>query len=139
MFSFHHIALTVSDIETSMKFYAIFGLTPVLKWQSDNKDLMIIHLKSGDIFLELFCYSKDEKVLPLSKSDIPKLGIQHFALKVDSIEAAKEFILTAGLAKEENIEIKQGRTGISYFFIKDPDGNWVEIVEDKRVFTKAKI
>ena len=29
--------------------------------------------------------------------------------------------------------ITAGRTGINYFFISDPDGNKIEIVEDKRV------
>ena len=135
MFSFHHVALTVFDVEASIKFYAVFGLKPVLEWHSDNKDLAIIHLKSDELFLELFCYSKNKKVLSQSKNDLAQLGIKHFALKVESIEAAKKFILSAGLAKKENIEVKQGRTGIVYFFINDPDGNWIEIVEDKRSFT----
>ena len=135
MFSFHHVALTVSDTEASIKFYAVFGLKPILEWQSDNKDLVITHLKSGDIFLELFCYAKNAAALSRNENDLTQLGIKHFALKVESIEVARKFILTTGLAKEENIEIKQGRTGIVYFFIQDPDGNWVEIVEDKRNFT----
>lgn len=135
MFSFHHVALTVSDIEASIKFYSVLGLKQVLEWQSDNKDLMIAHLKSGDMFLELFCYSKNATVLSHNKNDLSQLGIKHFALQVESIETAKKFILTAGLAKEEDIDIKQGRTGIVYFFIQDPDGNWVEIVEDTRIFS----
>jgi glyoxylase I family protein len=137
MFSFHHVALTVSNIETSLKFYAIFGLRQVLEWQSDNKDLVIVHLKSGDMFLELFCYSRNTaKVLSYHDNDLSQLGMKHFALKVESIEAAKKIIFTTGLAKKEDIEVKQGRTGIIYFFIQDPDGNWIEIVEDKRIFNK---
>jgi len=36
-----------------------------------------------------------------------------------------------GLA-DENTSITVGRTKVSYFFIKDPDGVWVEIVKDDR-------
>ena len=39
-------------------------------------------------------------------------------------------MIGAGLAT--NPEITEGRTGIKYFFINDPDGNWVEIVQDDR-------
>jgi len=30
----------------------------------------------------------------------------------------------------KSVEIKHGRTGIDYFFIKDPSGNFIEFVQD---------
>jgi len=64
------------------------------------------------------------------ETDLPRVGIKHFGLKVDSLERAKEFILSNNLA--DAVSIKQGRTGIDYFFIKDPSGNFIEFVQDDR-------
>jgi len=36
-----------------------------------------------------------------------------------------------GYANDET-KITEGRTKVSYFFIKDPDGVWVEFVKDDR-------
>jgi glyoxylase I family protein len=135
MFRFHHVALSVSDTERSKRFYAALGFRAVLTWVSDSYDLIITHLKLGEIILELFCYTEhkknDDRTL---EGDLHEVGVKHFGLKVDSIEEAKRRVVEAGLAGEENIYIKSGRTGITYFFIKDPDGNFVEILEDKRIF-----
>lgn len=132
MFRVHHIALSVSDIDKSKEFYYFFWFKTVLDWISDNQDLSISHLMLGPIFLELFCYKtfkkQNEKFL---ENDLRETGVKHFALEVDSIEAAKERVISAGIVKEE-IEIKTGRTGITYFFLRDPDRNFVEVVEDKR-------
>jgi glyoxylase I family protein len=63
-------------------------------------------------------------------TDLPRLGIKHFGLKVVDIEDARKNILTLGLAN--GLEIREGRTGIKYFFVNDPDGNWIEFVQDDR-------
>jgi glyoxylase I family protein len=135
MFSFHHVALSVSDIDKSKKFYYALGFKTVLDWVSDNQDLTISHLILDSIFLELFCYkefnTKNERSL---EHDLKEIGVKHFGLKVDSIVAARERVISVGIAKEQDIQIKPGRTGITYFFLKDPDNNFVEIVEDKRDF-----
>lgn len=56
------------------------------------------------------------------------LGTKHFALGVENIEYAKEFVIKNEIAKD--IEIKVGRLGKPYFFIKDPNGILVEIIEN---------
>jgi catechol 2,3-dioxygenase-like lactoylglutathione lyase family enzyme len=44
MFSFHHVALSVSDIDKSKKFYYALGFKTVLDWISDSRDLTISHM-----------------------------------------------------------------------------------------------
>jgi glyoxylase I family protein len=44
----------------------------------------------------------------------------------------KEFVENRGIVS--NVEVQQGRTGVTYFFIKDPSGILVEFLEDKRGF-----
>jgi glyoxylase I family protein len=75
----------------------------------------------------MFCYTKCTE-LPETATDVHVIGTKHFALGVNDIEEAKEFVLKNKIAN--NIEIKNGKLGKPYFFIKDPDGMLVEIIEN---------
>jgi glyoxylase I family protein len=114
-------------------FYRQFGFSEVLRWRSPGLDLEIAHLKLGDFFLELFCYQSFQDPPETAKTldtDLPRIGVKHFGLRVKSIEETKKLLLENGTARD--IEIKKGRTGIDYFFITDPDGIFVEILQDER-------
>jgi glyoxylase I family protein len=65
-------------------------------------------------------------------TDLPRIGAKHFALMVNSVDEAKNFVENRGISS--NITIQHGRTGVSYFFIKDPSGILVEFLDDKRGF-----
>ena len=135
MFKVHHIALSVSNIEKSKNFYSIFWFEEKLYFQSENKDLEIVHLKMWDFLLELFCYKNFQKMPETSKeisTDLPIIWVKHFWLKVDDIEKSKIELEKLGIC--EKISINTWRTKIKYFFIKDPDWILLEIVEDKRKF-----
>lgn len=137
MYAIHHIALSVTNRERSVEFYSKLGFRRVHFWEADNKSLSISHLKLGNFILELFCYANFQPApnsIHATATDLPVIGTKHFSLKVDSIEAAREDLAAKGIVKPD-IQITQGRTGISYFFIEDPDGVLVEIVEDGRKFS----
>lgn len=55
-------------------------------------------------------------------------GTKHFALGVENIEKAKEFVMENNICS--SINVKVGRLGKPYFFIRDPDGILVEIIEN---------
>jgi len=133
MFKVHHIAISVSDIKKSVDFYSFFGFKKILDWKDENGDLKIVHLKLKDFLLEIFSF-KNFQILPKNsqklETDLPEIWVKHFWLQVDDIEKIKEILIEKKFA--ENIEIKMWRTWIKYFFIKDPDGILLEIVEDKR-------
>ncbi len=133
MLAFHHIALSVSDLERSITFYEALGFQAVMHWQAEDHSLRIAHLKIGDMLLELFCYTQFNTAPTSSatlNSDLPRLGTKHFGLRCSDIYAMKAKLEHQGLG--QNIEITHGRTGIDYFFLKDPDGIFVEIVQDDR-------
>ncbi|MDL1967284.1 MAG: VOC family protein [Deltaproteobacteria bacterium] len=135
MFSVHHISLSVKNVTESVAFYTKLEFSKVLQWESENRDLTIVHMKLNGIFLELFCFKNKKDAHESTKfleTDLPRVGIKHFGLKVKSIEKAKEFVISNGLANSVNI--KRGRTEIDYFFIKDPSGNFIEFVQDDRNF-----
>ncbi len=133
MFNFHHVSLSVTDLDRSMEFYSGFGFKKVFQWKADDNALSIAHLKLKKSILELFCFA-DPRPAPESmkklETDLPVIGIRHFGIQVDSLRKAKDFIIQKGYA--EKIEITKGKTGIDYFFIKDPDGIFVELVQDER-------
>ncbi|ATX79985.1 glyoxylase I family protein [Mariprofundus aestuarium] len=133
MFSFHHVALSVRDIESSVEFYSLFEFEPVFRWQAADKMLSIVHLKQGQTLLELFCFENAVAAPESSQqlaTDLPRIGIKHFGIKVADIQAARAALQEHGLA--EGIELVQGKTGIKYFFIKDPSGILLEVAQDDR-------
>jgi glyoxylase I family protein len=133
MFSLHHAALSVANLERSESFYGLFGFRPVHRWSAPDGSLTIVHLKLGTALLELFSY-RDHRPAPESsrrlETDLPRLGTKHLALGVDDVDQARSFLLEHGIGQVP--EPATGRTGVRYFFIQDPDGTLLEVVEDHR-------
>lgn len=132
MFSFHHVATSVKNMQQSLNFYSLFGFTAIFQWQAEDGSLEIVHMQLGEALLELFCYASAESVSQLNslEQDLASIGVKHFALRVTDLEQTAARLKEQGLVAEA--EIKQGRTGVSYLFFTDPDGLFVEIVQDDR-------
>lgn len=134
-FSFHHVAISVSDAPRSMAFYSNFGFHKVAEWCAPDQSLRIIHMKLDGMLLELFEY-RDFHAAPLHtaelQSDLEVIGCKHFGLRVASLTDVVAELQENGLHPVS--EIKRGRTGPLYCFYKDPDGIFVELLQDDRVF-----
>lgn len=131
MFNISHVAISVTDIDKSMEFYKKFGFKEFKSWKAEDDSIKINMLKLNDIVLEIFCYKEYIKLPETAKTtetDLPVLGTKHFALGVNDIEKAKKFVIQNNIC--QNIDIKKGRLGKQYFFINDPDGILVEIIEN---------
>jgi glyoxylase I family protein len=129
----HHISISVKNLDESEKFYRLFGFKKVYEWTAKDKSLAISHLKSRSFILEIFCYADFRELPEFSRditTDLPVLGVKHFALKVLSIKKAREDLINKGVTP--HTEITQGKTEIQYFFVKDPNGILLEIVQDNR-------
>lgn len=137
LFKPHHCALSVRDIDESAAFYDIFGFKLVLRWVARDCSLTIAHLsRDSEFILELFQYESNKGLDPIHPTvgnDLERLGVKHIAFNVaDLSAAAAEF---REMYFGEMTEIQHGRTGIDYFFVADPDGNWVEITQDDRTLS----
>lgn len=116
-----------------MAFYRKLSFLEALRWDAPDGTLSIAHMKLEAAILELFAY-KNATDEPASRArvagNLDEVGVKHIALSVPSLETAYSELEAAGIPIAT--EMQEGRTGIRFFFVRDPDGLWVEIVEDKR-------
>lgn len=132
----HHTAISVRDLDDSLKFYKTLGYQQVHRYDEDDGSMNTVHLKLGASFLEIFAYKKNKDKPAINyeyASNLEEVGVKHIALWTDDIKAALDDLKSKGLANE-NTKITFGRTKVSYFFIQDPDGVWVEIAKDDRYY-----
>lgn len=134
-FTEHHIALSVRDLESALKFYGYFGFRLCAKWTAGDDSLIIAHAKrpDGTLVLEFFNYadnSTKSRLSPGVGNDLGELGVKHFGFTVDDLNSVRDQMVKDG--HQGMTEIIHGRTRIDYFFVPDPDGNWVEVVHEDR-------
>lgn len=130
----HHVAISVSDLNKSQQFYEKLGFQQVHRWDAEDGSLTIVHLKLNTVVLEIFAYKSnaDANELKLEVGNqLTSIGVKHFGLVVDDVSRCLEQIKSEGYITNSP-RITKGRTKVDYFFIKDPDGMWVEIVQDNR-------
>jgi glyoxylase I family protein len=136
MFSPHHVAISVTSLEQSVPFYEKLGFGEVMQWQAEDGSLSIVQMQLSGLLLEMFCFASS-KAGGVNKrtleSDLKTIGTKHFGLRVDDIERVRKQLVEAGLV-DAQVVVTKGRTGIEYFFLRDPDGLFVEIVQDDRDF-----
>lgn len=130
MFNFNHVTISVENLDETLEFYKKFGFVEYKEYHDDNVDIVMIQLEK--MILEIFHYKEKEELPEHSKElgkDLKTIGNKHFALGVKDIDEAKEFVEKNNLCKIEII-INKGRLGKPYFFIKDPNGILMEIIEE---------
>ena len=131
MYCISHIALSVTNLKKSLEFYEKFGFVISKSWKAADNSLEIAHLKLDETLLELFCYKTFSPLPNFShelSTDLPVIGTKHFALGVESIDKARDDLSKKGIIAPD-INITKGRLGKRYFFITDPDGILIEIIE----------
>jgi catechol 2,3-dioxygenase-like lactoylglutathione lyase family enzyme len=128
-----HIALSVSDIKKTAAFYRkYFGFSWSKKYVYKDAGLLIALLKKNDITLELFEFKKHNPLPRYRKTldnDLHTLGVKHFSLETKNIQILYDRFKKANVKFATGLRVFD--SGMRYFFIKDPDGNLVELMEYK--------
>jgi catechol 2,3-dioxygenase-like lactoylglutathione lyase family enzyme len=129
-YKIHHPAITVRDMEKSVAFYKLLGYEEVHR-EPEHYGFVLVILKQAGSYLELFEWPANADAEPFdyaTANDVEKLGIRHLAWEVDNLEAAEEDLLKKGVPQDR---ITHGRGLGRYFFVKDPDGLWIEVLENR--------
>jgi catechol 2,3-dioxygenase-like lactoylglutathione lyase family enzyme len=108
-----HVSVLITDVARSRKFYRdLLGLKEIAKPRTF--DFVALWFDLGNQQLHLL-----RKEQPDSRSP------RHFALRVRDVAAARGYLRERGVAVDETTLIP----GADRFFIHDPDGNRIEIIQ----------
>ena len=117
-FTLDHFNINVLDLEKSLAFYdKALGLKEIRRKTADDKSFIIVFLGDGnqETKLELTWLAAMDRPYDLGDEEF------HIAFKTDDFKGAHT------LHKEMDcICYENKKMGI--YFIKDPDGYWVEII-----------
>jgi len=132
----HHTGVTVTDLERAVEFYtSLFGCTVDARFSvsgdafgtvvgHDGVSGQFVHLRSDEGRIELVEY--EPAGTSREPPALPDPGGTHLAFAVDDVDATVAG-LPAGI--ETLSEPRTTASGTRLVFLRDPDGNLVELLE----------
>jgi glyoxylase I family protein len=112
----HHSSIVVTDMARARQFYGeLLGLPEIER--PANFTNPVVWFEIGDEHIHLIPSDHPDPTSP-----------RHFALHVDDARAARDHLRAHGVAITETEPI----AGADRFFIQDPDGNTLELIEWQR-------
>jgi lactoylglutathione lyase len=120
-----HSMIRVLDLERSIDFYArALGLEPSERLVFDNFTLVYLRSEESDFELELTL--NHGRAEPYGHDD----GYGHLAVCVEDCRAQRQRLAKLGLQPGEVKELHRNNALLArFFFITDPDGYKIEVLE----------
>lgn len=120
-----HSMLRVLDEARSVTFYdQAFGLK--VADRLDFEGFTLIYLSNAESGFELELTVNKGRSEPYDLGD----GYGHLAVSVDDVEAEHARLTEAGLAPRNVVDFKNNGVSVAkFFFIADPDGYQIEVIE----------
>ena len=116
-----HFSVIVTDLERSRRFYRdLLGLREIARPRTF--DFKVAWFQLGDTHLHLLLKDRPDTISP-----------RHFALRVTDCAAARAFFQGRGVPVQETTPIP----GADRFFIADPDGNRIEVIQWREPYDPA--
>src|SRR5262245_35402432 len=113
-----HCSVVITDVERSRRFYKeLLGLKEIAKPRTF--DFVVVWFDLGNQHLHLLLKDKPDTISP-----------RHFALRTPDAAGARVYFREHGIAIQETTPIP----GADRFFIHDPDGNRIEIIQWQRPY-----
>ncbi len=116
-----HVSVIITDVERSRRFYRdVLGLREIAK--PKTFDFVVVWFDLGNQHLHLLLKERPDALSP-----------RHFALRVKDARAARAYFAGRQVATQETTPIP----GADRFFIADPDGNRIEIIQWREPYDPA--
>jgi glyoxylase I family protein len=109
----HHVSILVQDMEAAVAWYTgVLGLKEVKR--PSNFVTPVRWFELGEQQIHLIPHDEPDAISP-----------RHFAIHVDDCQAARGTMTERGVEVKETVPI----AGADRFFIADPDGNNIELIQ----------
>jgi catechol 2,3-dioxygenase-like lactoylglutathione lyase family enzyme len=117
-----HVSVIITDVERSRRFYGeLLGLREIRKPRTF--DFVVVWYDLGSQHLHLLLKDAPDTTSP-----------RHFALRVRDAASARAYFRERQVPTQETTPIP----GADRFFLHDPDGNLIEIIQWLRPYDPAK-
>jgi lactoylglutathione lyase len=119
-----HVAIKVTDLAAALGFYCDgIGLQHVFDLRNEAGEIWLSYLAAGQgTFVELFPKGRKD-----SGEREDRAGLHHLCLRVDDMRRTLEELRERGLPVAG--EATRGEDGNLQYWLHDPDGNPVELME----------
>ncbi|WP_186084210.1 VOC family protein [Burkholderia gladioli] len=121
-----HTMVRVRELDRSLPFYeAAFGLLP--SHRLDFDDFSLVYLRNAEAEAELELTWNKGREPAYTHGD----GYGHVAFVVDDAAAERARLISLGMQPKDLKEFRDGRGELiaRFFFIEDPDGYKIEVLE----------
>ncbi|CAA9576382.1 MAG: hypothetical protein AVDCRST_MAG49-4183 [uncultured Thermomicrobiales bacterium] len=116
-----HAAFAAADVERTLAFYALLGINEAFRLTHDDGSLRLAYLHvAGDRFVEVFPGG------PAPDPDRTQ-SYRHLCLLTDDIDDMVEQLRGAGVTIDREVSV--GLDGNRQAWVKDPDGNAIEMMQ----------
>lgn len=125
-----HSMIRVLDEQRSLDFYAnAFGLT--IADRLDFETFTLVYLSNRESTFELELTINKDRTEPYVLGD----GYGHLAVSVTDLDQEHDRMKGLGLEPRDIVELKNNGTAIArFFFISDPDGYKIEVLQRRGRF-----
>ena len=120
-----HMMIRVVDLDRSIAWYGrAFGLEPAGRFEFDSFDLVYLRNAENDFELELTANRDRSQPYDLGE------GYGHVAVVVDDLDAEHARFEREGFQPKDIKQLENGGQKLArFFFVEDPDGYKVEVLE----------
>ena len=120
-----HVALVTTDVERAATFYTgVLGLQEMARLETSHSGTLIF-VGVGETTIELFGGGKVK-----ASGEGNEVGFKHICLLVDDVDAEHARLKARGVAFD--MEPATVESGLRICFLRDPDGNRVELMQRPR-------
>jgi len=120
-----HAMIRVLDEDRSLDFYKdVFGLEVAERLEFDS--FVLVYLRNEESALELELTINKGRTEAYALGD----GYGHLAFTVEKLESEHDRLKAAGYAPRDIVELKKDGVALArFFFIADPDGYQIEVIQ----------